>query len=703
MWRTLTRLDKSKINSTWMAVRNALAVAVPLGIGIQIGKPLGAVAVTTGALNVAYSDGVDPYAQRARRMLAWSILGAFAVFTGSVTGAYHGAAIVVAAAWAFVAGMMLSISTRAGDLGLNTLVALIVFAARGAMSPKRALYAALLVLAGGLLQTGFALLLWPVRRYGPERRALGGVYLDLANGIDPRNDVPAPTPLTTPGTQVQETLAALGRDHSVEGERFRLLFDQADRIRMSVFVLARLRSELEHGEQKAGSTGNHSKYIDHLLEISAKVTGAVGQCLVSGECRTEEPALLQQLHSLVQEARSMEMEGMDGSAKELAPAVDTLAGQLRAAVELSNHALPSGLEEFARREAAQPWRLQLRNWFGTLRANLDLRSATCRHAIRLAVCVAIADAIGRSISWDRSYWLPMTVAVVLKPDFTATFSRGLLRLGGTFAGLLVATVLYHIFPESALTQLCLVGVFTFMLRSIGPANYGVFSIAISGLIVFLIAATGIPPSQVVLLRGLNTVAGGILALIAYAVWPTWEKTHVWEAMAQMLDACRLYFHAVVERFGHAQGTLESDLDETRRGWRRARTNAEASVDRFSSEPNASVEKLNCLTSMLASSHVLVHAVMGLEARLLQAQPQTPPQSFQVFANDVEFTLYFLAAALRGSSTATDTLPKLREDHRRMIEARKEFSTADEFVLIETDRITTSLNTLREQTMRCLGH
>ena len=95
-WRTIQRLDKSKLNSRWMALRNALAVALPLGIGTAIHFPLGAVAVATGALNVSYSDGRDPYSQRARRMLAWSFLGAVAVFTGSVTGKYHFAAIFMA-------------------------------------------------------------------------------------------------------------------------------------------------------------------------------------------------------------------------------------------------------------------------------------------------------------------------------------------------------------------------------------------------------------------------------------------------------------------------------------------------------------------------------------------------------------------------------------------------------------------------------
>ena len=63
-WRTVKKIDKSKFNNRWMALRNAFAVALPLGVGIAIGNPLGAVAVATGALNVSFSDGRDPYYQR---------------------------------------------------------------------------------------------------------------------------------------------------------------------------------------------------------------------------------------------------------------------------------------------------------------------------------------------------------------------------------------------------------------------------------------------------------------------------------------------------------------------------------------------------------------------------------------------------------------------------------------------------------------
>ncbi|MBV9613686.1 MAG: FUSC family protein [Acidobacteriaceae bacterium] len=695
--RTIRRLDKSKINSTWIAFRNALAVAAPLGIGMALGNALGAVAITTGALNVSYSDGPDPYGRRARRMLAWSILGALAVFVGSVTGRFHWAAILVAAMWAFAGGMCVAISSRAGDLGLNTLVALVVFAARGAMPLKGALIAAGLVLGGGLLQTTFALLFWPLRRYEPERRAVGNTYLALREELKPQADLLLPGPLAAPSAEVQDTLAALGRDHSLEGERFRLLFDQADRIRRSVFLLDRLRSEVAVAQDNGQNASEPAaEYIDQLLDIACKLVDAIGHCLISANCTAGQASALQELNALVKKAHDLRPESLGA---EILAAVDGLAGQLRAAAELASHAIPQGLETFAEREAAQPWRLQLAGWFATLRANLHFNSPAFRHAVRLAACVAIGDAIGRSMTGQRSYWLPMTIAVVLKPDFTTTFSRGVLRLLGTLAGLALATALFHLLPSSAVTQLFLVGIFTFVLRWLGPANYGIFSVAISGLIVFLMAATGVPPAQVVVERAVNTAAGGVFALIAYAVWPTWERTQVSEAMADMLEACRSYFHAVVERFGREDPELETELNETRRAWRRARSDAEASVDRVSSEPGISQERLDCLTSMLASSHALMHAMMGLEAGVVETPVRTTSEAYRTFAHDVEFTLYFLAAALRGSAAANETLPELRADHRRLVEARVAFSPADEFVLIETDRLTTALNTLREQVMR----
>jgi len=682
-----------------MALRNALAVAVPLAIGIEMGNPLAAVALAIGALNVSYSDGHDPYLQRARRILQWSLQGGIAVFIGSITGQYHWGAVLVAAAWAFASGMMMGVSTRAGDLGLNTLVTVIVFAARGPTTTMGAVYSGLLVFAGGCIQTLLAVLFWPLRRTKPQMLALGKAFHDLAKEVDPDVEAVPFAPIRGASSQVDDTISALGSDHSVEAERLRLLFDQTDRLRLSIYLVKRLRDELGEGDtQRSEMEGDAADDLDHFLKGTAQLLAAVGDLLQTENTPADVPALRQQLVSLVERAQVRKHDSALKLGEKIAAALDVVVGQLRLVVQLSNNTTEKGETEFQDSTRAKPWKLQTSNWRATLRANLTWTSPVFRHAVRLSVCVAVADVIQRGISWQRAYWIPMTVAVVLKPDFTTTFSRGTLRLAGTIGGVLVATVVYLVLPVSGWSQLLMVGVYAFFLRYLGPANYGVFTVAISGLIVFLLAATGVSPGEVIVARTLNTIAGGLLALAAYAVWPTWEKNTISDSLGEMLDAIRLYFRAVGEQFQHPEALADAERDH----WRLKRTAAEAAVDRVTSEPGSSRAKIDCLRSILASSHSLVHAVMGLEAGLVQSVPKTPPQAFQLFAKDVDFTLYFLANALRGSAFASKTLPELREDHRRLLEARDAFSPVDEYVLIETDRLTVSLNTLREQVVRFTG-
>jgi uncharacterized membrane protein YccC len=699
-WRTTARVDRAKINGIWLSLRNSLAVGLPLAIGIAMGNPLGGVAVSTGALNVSFSDGQDPYRRRAYRMLLWSALGALSVFVGSATGNHFFTNLLVVAAWAFAAGMLIAISSNAGDLGLNTLVSLIVFAARGAMSAKGAFYASLLVFGGGLLQTLFALLLWPVRRYEPERLTIGGVYQTLAREVDPYSDSSISTPLTALSTEAQDTIDALSRDHSLDGERFRMLFDQADRLRLSIYLVSRLRDALGEGDtQRSEAEGDAAAHLDALLSLTSALLAEVGESLLRDRPSDAFPAQLADLHAQLEHAHAQKDSQVFPLAASIAQALDVLAGQLRVVVQLTGNTAPEGAREFTRREHLAPLKLQLSSWAATLRAHLDFRSAICRHAVRLSLCVALGSALEGSIGWQRAYWLPMTVAVVLKPDFTATFSRGVLRLLGTLAGLLLSTALYHLLPPTALAQLFLVSLFTFFLRYLGPANYGVFTVAISGLVVFLIAATGINPQEVIVARGVNTAAGGLLALAAYALWPTWEITQVPEALAEMLDANRRYFRAIIQRFDADDPALDAELDDARREWRRTRSMAEASVDRIRVEPGTSAARRDILAGILASSHIVVHAAMGLEAGALKTKTRTSPEALRTFGNHVELTLYYLAAALRGSHFAGQTLPLLREDHRRMVEARGTFAAVDEYILIETDRLTVSLNTLREQVSR----
>src|ERR1700720_4309670 len=102
--RGVLHIDAAKMEP-WIALRNAMGVAIPLAVGIAIGMPLGGLAVASGALNVSYSDGHDPYKERARRLLASSVLCSIAVMAGGLAGHHNATAGALIAVWAFGSGM----------------------------------------------------------------------------------------------------------------------------------------------------------------------------------------------------------------------------------------------------------------------------------------------------------------------------------------------------------------------------------------------------------------------------------------------------------------------------------------------------------------------------------------------------------------------------------------------------------------------
>lgn len=699
-WRNVIRFDRNKL-IPWVALRNAIGILLPIAIGLETGHVLGGLAVGSGALNVSFSDGQDPYRQRAQRMLASSALTAVAVFLGGILGRHYAGAVLIAAAWAFASGMAVALGTTAADLGVISVVILLVYSAQ-ALTTERVVYAGLLAFGGGLLQTALALLWWPAQRYAPERAALASVYRELAKMAAASVESNASLIVFAQAALNQPALASLGQDHSVEGERYRSLLNQAERLRLGLLTLARLRRRM----RRDNDGGDAATILDQFAGLSAGVLAQVASSLSNPELSASGAGWLKQIERLTGEFYAKDWQKSStfivAMIQDARFQLSAIEGQLRAVADLATHATVAGGAKFAERQAQRPYRLRIAGALATLRANLSLNSAVFRHAIRLAACVALADGVGRAFDWRRSYWLPMTAVIVLKPDFGSTFSRGTLRLSGTFVGLLLATALYHFVNPSAGAQVMLIAVFAYLMRWLGPANYGILVVSISALIVLLIAMTGIAPKQVILARGLTTGAGGALALLAYALWPTWERTQIQETLAQMLDGYRAYFQGIAGMYKTPGKTDPANLDSVRLSTRLARSNFEAAVDRIAAEPGMTAEQMALFAAILATSRRFAEACMALDSGLSTSSPAAPRDAFFPFASNVELTLYLLASALRGSANVRKGLPDLREDHRRLVQAGD--SSVDRYALvdIETDRLTNSLNTLSGQVFRWIA-
>ena len=702
-WQILTLFDSTKL-STYRAFRNALGVVLPLIAGFALHMPRGGLVVASGALNVSYSDGSDPYSLRVRRMLASSVICAVAVFVGAVSGKHVILAVTVAAVWAFIAGMFVAVGGAAPDLGVISLVTLLIYAAQH-LAPREAAISGVLALAGGLLQTALSAALWPVHRYDPERRSLEKFYLELANGASaPWNATSSPLASAHSG-QAQEALLGLARDTGTESIRYRALLNQAERIRLTLLMLMRLRLRMEREIPDCSGIAILNGYLQVASQILRHISNSLS-ATPSAEPHEKARQAAEALDRFSVQLREVTAATppsfIAAVAKEALFQMDALSGQLRAALDLTQNSVELQVAADAPSLTPRSWRETASATIEIFRNHLNLQSPIFRHALRLAVLVALGDILGTEVSWRRTYWLPMTIALVLKPEFTATFTRGLLRIAGTIAGLLLATALFHFFNPGVVLQIILIFVLVFLLRWLGPANYGIFGIAVSALIVLLLAIAGVPPNDVIWARGVNTVVGGALALLAYWSWPTWERTRVSERIAEMLDAYRNYAHAL-SRWSPVDESSIQELERTRRAARSTRANLEASIDRLSSEPGNTREQLARLSAVLASSHRFIHALMAIDAIFSHKPALCSSPPLKRFISNLEKTLALLASTLRGVRVPSKDFPDLREEHRLMVHSRTgdESSALERFdsINVETDRITNSVNTLAEQIMQ----
>jgi uncharacterized membrane protein YccC len=592
--REAARLDRTQSDPV-VAGRNALGVALPLAVGALTGDAAAGLATTIGALQTGFADRPGPYRLRIVRMLgtalAAGVTSGLAVLASGSDAASVGLLLVLA----FCAGMLLAGGPAATQVGIaGTAAALII--GHVPQPTSVALRVGLLVLAGGAIQTALAIAAWPLRRHRPERRALARLYRELAAAARAQQGTVAGPPAGPTLTEVRQTLFGLGHDHGPSVEAYRVLLDEAERIRREVVVLVALAERLadEHAPTRPVRTS---------LECAAAVLDEIAAALE--QARPVDPDVVATARAALRDAAD-ELSGTAELSRQAAVArLRALSGQLRAAVESTRTGATEGRAGEHRDAPRVPI---LRDPVAIVGANLNLRSAVLRHALRLAVLVAGSDLVMRALNVERGYWVSLTLLVVLRPDFATTLQRSVMRVAGTIVGLLLATVLVHWVPGGGWWKVALIALFAFGMRFAGPGNLGLTAASLSALVVVLLEVDGVSAHDTVVNRALSTLAGGALAILATVAAPAWERSFVRDRLAELLAAYAGYLRAVAD--------LQSDratLDRARAACRLARTNAQASVDRAGSEPVAGDAEVELGRAVLAHSHRFIHAMLSVDA------------------------------------------------------------------------------------------
>ncbi len=636
---------------TRVALRNTISVVLPLVVGVLSGHVGAGVGVAVGALNTMFSDQPGPYRLRAQRMLLAATGAVLAAFVGSALGGDLVAITLAALAWGVGGGMLVALGPEAGRAGMVAMILLVVTAATP-QPPHLALLHAALIFAGGLLQTALAVAAWPLQRYRPERHALATVFGQLAVMARTRTRATDPPPTTQAVQYAQELLHGAHRSRSVAVQSFRVLAEISERARVELLALGDLR---EHFTDPAASAA-----VDGVVRLAADVCEGLAEALVEGatpQLATQRVAAMDDAITALDRVREAGSDRRDARLLRIARArAEGLAGQLRSATRNADFAGSLGEMRAQAVEARLPEALRPQSALATLRANLTLSSVALRHSLRCGVCLALAVAAERVLELPHGYWIPMTIAIVLKPDFAGTFSFGLLRVAGTLAGLVLTTLLVHFAFDGTWDRLVLFALLCFGFRLLTTVNYGIGVALLTGLIVILMSFYGDAPGETMLPRAIDTVIGSAAALLAYALWPTWETLRLRPALAAMLEAYRAYVRAL----------LTSDAPawtDARAVARARRTNAQASLERLAGEPRHDRTLVAFAEAVFANGNRLARAGMALEAVLLDAGRLPAHEALDAFGTRADDLLARIAAAV--AEGATPNLPSLRGEERRV--------------------------------------
>lgn len=665
-----------------VALRNTAAIVLPLAIGVASGHATIGLGIAAGALNTMFTDQPGPYRLRMQRMLLTALAAALSAFVGSVVGASTPLLVIAALAWGIGGGLLVALGPDAGRAGMTSMILLVIMAAEPT-SPVIALSTAALILAGGLLQTLFAVAAWPLQRYRPERDAVAEICRQLAVSARHETDRTQAPPVTQALLDVEGFLHGLHRARGPIMETFRVLAELVERMRLELLALGDLRGTLAEGELKAT--------LGRTLEYAARALDALADALQRGSSPRGATAALEGFDASLAALDELQRNPATPSARRdlrIATArAQGLGGELRAALRNTDFAGSRGELRAHAAEQRLPPALRTRNALAALRANLRLSSVAFRHAVRCGVCLALAIIGSRLAGLEHGYWIPMTVAIVLKPDFAGTFRVGSLRVIGTLLGLLLTSLLVHYAFNDEWERILLLALLCVGFRLLVTVHYGLGVMMLTGLVVILLTFAGIAPDSTMAARGIATAIGSAIALLAYALWPTWERLLVRPALATMLDSYRLYFSSLldVDRSAHTAA---------RSAARSARTNAQATLERMRGEPRVDRRLLALADGVFANANRFVRACMALEAVLQDTQSLPQPDHVAAFAARIDASLLVLVDGLRDG--APMSIDSLREEERTLatqLHADNDESGSATAIAEAFDRMTDCIDTL----------
>ncbi len=287
--------------------------------------------------------------------------------------------------------------------------------------------------------------------------------------------------------------------------------------------------------------------------------------------------------------------------------------------EAVNRSAPATESDYDRFVSHQDYDLKI------LRDNLTFTSTTFRHAIRVMLACLTGFVVANLVDYGHhSYWILLTIVVILKPGFSLTKERNYQRsIGTVVGGLLGAAMLLLVHDKTALFVIMLVlmiGAYSFQ-----RTNYVVMVTLLTPYLLILFDFLGAGFLGIVEERIIDTLIGsGIAFLASYLLFPKWESEHILDFMRAVLHANSHYLQTLADGLaGKPIGTTEYRL--ARKEVYVSSANLSTAFQRMASEPKSRQRNNTEIHQFVVLNHILSSNIATIASGLSEGPPPLPSE------------------------------------------------------------------------------
>ena len=189
--------------------------------------------------------------------------------------------------------------------------------------------------------------------------------------------------------------------------------------------------------------------------------------------------------------------------------------------------------------------------FKVLLNNISLKSTHFRHSVRITLAMLTGYIISQMefLGIGHSYWILITIVAIMRPAYSTTKHRNLLRLYGTVAGAVVAYgILHTVHNNTALFTILLLSMILCFSFLKAQYSWAVFFMTIYIFLTFNFLNPG-NINNIFRDRILDTaIAGAVAFAVSYFVLPVWEHTQNLDFMKKSSKSNAKYFKAAMDFF-----------------------------------------------------------------------------------------------------------------------------------------------------------